>query len=189
MTVPNVLEESQARAQELLEQQGFDVQALPRPSCAEPDSVVEQDPGAGEEADEGSTVTITVSTGQQVSVPQVAGLKAKEANRKLQNAELLVRSSERFSDNVQAGPRDRHSPERRLGGRLPVAGDPDPVARPERRAAPDVVGLQREPRPRPSSRRKGFIVDIDTRDADAARGRGDRPAARAPAAGCRRATP
>ena len=169
MTVPNVLEESQARAQELLEQQGFDVQALPRPSCAEPDSVVEQDPGAGEDADEGSTVTITVSTGQQVSVPQVAGLKAKEANRKLQNAELLVRSSERFSDNVQPG--------RAIGTRPNAGSEVDcqsPVTLILSRGQnvvllPSVVGLQ-EAEAEAQLEGQGFIVDADTRDADAPRG-------------------
>ena len=169
VTVPNVLEESQARAQELLEQQGFDVQALPRPSCAEADSVVEQDPGAGEDADEGSTVTITVSTGQQVSVPQVAGLKAKEANRKLQNAELLVRSSERFSDNVQPG--------RAIGTRPNAGSEVDcqsPVTLILSRGQnvvllPSVVGLQ-EAEAEAQLEGKGFIVDTDTRDADAPEG-------------------
>jgi serine/threonine-protein kinase len=169
VTVPNVLEESEARAQELLEQEGFDVQALPRPSCAEADRVFEQDPGAGEDAEEGSTVTITISTGQQVKVPQVAGLQAREANNRLQGAELLVRSRERFSERVNPG--------RAIGTRPNAGSDVDCqstvtllLSRGQNVVRlPTVIGLQEE-EAEAELERLGFIVDTDTRDADAPEG-------------------
>jgi eukaryotic-like serine/threonine-protein kinase len=165
VAVPNVLEASQARAQMLLEDAGFEVQALPRPNCAEADSVVEQDPGAGEEAEEGSTVTITVSTGQEVSVPTVAGLPANEATRKLQRADLLVRSSERFSAEVKPGraiatrPKAGSEVECRSTVTLLVSRGQNIVR------LPNLIGLQRT-EAESTLERLGFIVDVDTRDAD-----------------------
>ena len=48
------------------------------PNDASPGTVLEQDPPAGSRADEGSTVTITVSTGLgTVPVPDVAGKPEK----------------------------------------------------------------------------------------------------------------
>jgi eukaryotic-like serine/threonine-protein kinase len=165
VTVPNVLKEGQARAQERLEQAGFEVQALPRPNCAEADTVVEQDPGAGEDAEEGSTVTITVSTGQDVSVPPVAGLTAAEATRKLQRAQLLVRSRERFSAGTKPGRAIRTRPKAgaevdcRSIVTLLVSRGQNVVT------LPNLIGLQRA-EAESTLDRLGFIVDVDTRDAD-----------------------
>ncbi|MGI9021466.1 MAG: PASTA domain-containing protein, partial [Solirubrobacterales bacterium] len=165
LPVPNVLEQGQARAQELLEAAGFDVRALPRPNCADADSVVEQDPGAGEDAEEGSTVTITVSTGQDVSVPQVQGMAEDEATKRLQRAELLVRSKQQFSERMKPG---------RAIGTRPAAGAGVECQSPVRLlisrgidlvTLPGVIGLQRE-EAESELKRLGFIVDVDTRDAD-----------------------
>ena len=59
--------------------------------------MVEQNPGAGENADEGSTVEITVSTGAQVSVPQVAGLPQADATKKLQKPAPARKTKQQFS--------------------------------------------------------------------------------------------
>lgn len=165
VTVPNVLEQSQARAQLLLEDQGFDVRALPRPSCAEPDTVTEQDPGAGEDADKGSTVSITVSTGQQVNVPSVDGLPLADARKKVQKADLLVETREKFSEDVKPGkvigsqPSQGSQVDCQSSVLLLVSRGQNVVA------LPSVIGLQRA-EAESELERLGFIVNVDTTDAD-----------------------
>jgi eukaryotic-like serine/threonine-protein kinase len=67
--------------------------------------VVAQDPGAGSELERGSTVTITVSTGiEQVEVPDVVGIGARDAERQLRAEGLApVRRESEVSDPAQEG--------------------------------------------------------------------------------------
>jgi serine/threonine-protein kinase len=169
VTVPNVLEQSLARAQELLEAKGFEADVLPRPGCAPADTVFEQDPGAGAKADEGSTVEITVSTGLDVRVPQVAGLSAADATKRLQDAELLVRSREQFSQNVKPGraigTRPRAGAEVECNSRVTVL-----LSRGQNLVTlPSVIG-QQQAEAESELEQLGFIVDVDIRDADAPEG-------------------
>jgi beta-lactam-binding protein with PASTA domain len=165
VTVPNVIEQSQARAQNLLEDKGFEVDVLPRPSCAPVGTVTEQNPGAGDEADEGSTVTITTSTGQQVEVPQVAGLAAARAADRLQEAQLLPKTRQVASTRVKAG--------NAVGTRPPAGREVECDSRvtllvsrgQDLVTLPDVVGLQ-EDEATAELERLGFIVNVETRDAD-----------------------
>ena len=137
-------EETQAQAQVLLEDAGFEVEVRPAPSCNEPDTVVEQNPAAGKEAEEGSSVEITVSTGAQVAVPTVKGLPEATAAKRLQQEQLLVRTRQAFSTKVKPG---------RAIGTKPGAGNEvecqSPVTLLVSRGQnlvtlPDVIGLQRE---------------------------------------------
>ena len=165
VTVPTVLEKSAGEARAILEGRGFDVDVLRRPACADPGSVLEQSPSAGEKADEGSTVTLTVSTGQQVEVPEVRGLLANVATKRLKNDQLLVRSRQRFSDRVDPG---------RAIGTQPAAGTEvacnDTVTLLVSQGAnlvtvPSVVGLQ-ESDAEARLEDRGLIVNVDTRNAD-----------------------
>jgi serine/threonine-protein kinase len=95
-------------ATERLEDEGFDVDIQPRPSSAPRDSVLEQDPIptelSGEEAKEGSTVILTVSSGPApVKIPDVQGLTEPEATKRLTDAGLLVDPEFGFSDVVPEG--------------------------------------------------------------------------------------
>ncbi len=66
--------------------------------------MLEQDPTAGEKADEGSTVVLTVSSGPgTVAIPDVAGQAPGEARRALEDVGLEVETEERFSDTVADG--------------------------------------------------------------------------------------
>jgi len=165
VTVPNVLEERAGRAQALLEDEGFEVRALPRPSCAPADTVVEQDPGAGEDVEEGSAVTITVSTGQDVVVPSVSGLSARAAQERLQRADLLVRRRDRFSKQVRPGdaigtkPRQGSEVDCNSTVTLQVSRGLNVIT------LPSVIGLQRS-QAQSDLEGLGFIVDVDTQDAD-----------------------
>ncbi len=71
VTVPSVTGIPEPTATERLEAEGLDVDIDPVPSTAPRETVLEQDPIAGEKVDEGSTVTLSVSSGPAiVTVPE-----------------------------------------------------------------------------------------------------------------------
>jgi eukaryotic-like serine/threonine-protein kinase len=102
VTVPTVIGDPLSVAEGKLEQRGFDVTPRFVPSCNEPNTVTEQDPPSGSEADEGSTVTLTVSRGLSVRVPSVEGIEATKARQRLERENLLVSTQARSSDSVKA---------------------------------------------------------------------------------------
>jgi eukaryotic-like serine/threonine-protein kinase len=102
--VPNVTGQDRGTAEVLLEKEGLDVALEPRPSAQPRDTVLEQDPIPGETVKEGSTVTLTVSSGPAiVQVPDVAGLPQKEATEALDEAGFVVKPDFGFSDTVPEG--------------------------------------------------------------------------------------
>ena len=165
LNVPNVLEETAADAREILDARGFDVQRVPRPSCNDPGTVIEQNPLAGTEADEGETVTITVSTGSQVTVPKVVGLPLADARRRLNEADLLLRTRARFSDRAKPGrvvramPREGSQVECQSTVSLVVSKGANLVD------LPSLVGEQ-EAQARATLERLGFIPDVEEENSD-----------------------
>ena len=133
-------------ATERLEEEGFDVDIETRSNAAARDTVLEQDPVpteiSGEQADEGSTVTLTVSSGPAIiEVPDVAGQSERDAIEALEEVGLVVESQLGFSDTV---------PEGRAIGTEPAAGAQVATGSPvtltvsrgsNRITVPDVVGL------------------------------------------------
>ncbi len=103
VTVPTVIGESQEDATRILEDEGFDVLPSNFESCDEPLTVAEQDPPAGEEADEGSTVEISISLGLSVPVPNVSGRPVADASERLRSAQLQPDDREVFDDRVAEG--------------------------------------------------------------------------------------
>ena len=74
---------------------------------------MDQDPNAGEEAEEGSTVTLEVSNGPgNVLVPPVENLPREQAIKELQDAGLKVTVDERASSDVREGLRSGRCPRR-----------------------------------------------------------------------------
>ncbi|HEX6585823.1 MAG TPA: Stk1 family PASTA domain-containing Ser/Thr kinase [Solirubrobacterales bacterium] len=146
VAVPDVIGKDVDAATEILENQGFDVAIKAVPSGVPRDQVVEQDPiptsRGGGKAKEGSTVTLSVSSGPAiVAVPQVAGLSREEATKRLENAGFQVTVAERFSETVARG---------LVIGTEPGAGTQLSTAQPvtllisrgsDRVEVPDVVGL------------------------------------------------
>jgi serine/threonine-protein kinase len=165
VAVPAVLEMTQAEAEATLEAAGFEVTPQLRPSCTPDGTVFEQDPGAGEKAEEGAEVTIFVSSGTVVQIPTVTGLSELKATEKLEDAELLVNSRERFSKKVEPGksigtdPPQGEDVECNSEVTLLISKGVDLVT------LPDVVGLQ-EDAAEAELESEGFIVDIDERDSD-----------------------
>jgi eukaryotic-like serine/threonine-protein kinase len=112
--VPNVTNQNLQAATAILQGRGFDVDTKLVPSQSPRNTVTEQDPAAGEETDEGSTITLTVSSGPGVvAVPDVQGLTEKDATKKLEDAGFQVTSESTFSNQV---------PEGRVAGTDPAAG-------------------------------------------------------------------
>ncbi|MFN2526339.1 MAG: Stk1 family PASTA domain-containing Ser/Thr kinase [Actinomycetota bacterium] len=87
--VPRVKNLEESLARERLEEAGFEVAAEREASAKPQDIVFDQDPQPGELAEEGSTVTIFVSTGpEDVEVPDVVGLTLEEARAELRDVGL-----------------------------------------------------------------------------------------------------
>jgi serine/threonine-protein kinase len=146
VAVPNVIGQNVDQAESTLDEDGFDVAIKAVPSAVPRNVVVEQDPiptnQGGGKAEEGSTVTLSVSSGPAiVSVPDVANLSEADATKRLENAGFQVTAEERFSNTVPRG---------RAIGTEPAAGTQlstlQPVTLLISRGAnqvevPDVVGL------------------------------------------------
>ena len=87
VTVPEVTATNVVEAQSQLEALGLAVETEEAPAEEAVGTVVDQDPAARTEVDEGSTVTLTVSTGPEaVAVPDVAGQTESQARLALQRA-------------------------------------------------------------------------------------------------------
>jgi len=89
--VPDVVGMTEEEAVETLEAQGFDVETRNRPSDEPEGEVIKQDPKANKRLEEGETVTIVVSSGvEQVEVPDVEGMKLREARAAIKDTGLVV---------------------------------------------------------------------------------------------------
>jgi beta-lactam-binding protein with PASTA domain len=105
LTVPDVIGRESATATQILQNRGFEVDIVNVENAnVERNTVAAQDPRPNTEAPEGSTVTITVSTGPgEATVPAVAGLTAEKAEAQLRDAGFETRVERRFSDQVERG--------------------------------------------------------------------------------------
>jgi len=92
VAVPDVLQQTQSSATAELQAAGFEVQVVEAPSDTTPEGLVSaQSPDPRTEADKGSSVTITVSTGPaSSSVPNVVGKDKNEAKKELEDAGFKV---------------------------------------------------------------------------------------------------
>jgi eukaryotic-like serine/threonine-protein kinase len=163
--VPAVIGQPLAEARALLERRGFEVAVSTVESCDPDDTVVEQDPRAGSEAAEGSRVTLTVSLGMAVKVPALRGLTLGQARKRLEKAELLAATREQSSRDVAAGRVIRSEPP---GGEQVECQSQVTVFVSKGAnliTLPDVIGQSQEIA-QAELERRGFIVDVDTRDAD-----------------------
>nr|MBA2313650.1 Stk1 family PASTA domain-containing Ser/Thr kinase [Actinomycetota bacterium] len=103
--VPNVVGDDIADARSTLESAGFEVSESRKSSTRNEGQVIEQDPGAGERVEEGSTIELTVSKGRaQVTVPLVTGVSEEDARAELEGAGLEVGEvTDESSDEVEEG--------------------------------------------------------------------------------------
>jgi serine/threonine-protein kinase len=88
VAVPDVLDQTEESASQELQQAGFEVSVVEAPDDDTPEGLVSaQSPDPGIQADRGSTVQITISTGPDVvPVPDVTGMEAPDARSALEGA-------------------------------------------------------------------------------------------------------
>jgi eukaryotic-like serine/threonine-protein kinase len=164
--VPSVTGEQLVKARAIMERAGFDVETERVQSEQPFDQVLDQDPNAGEEAEEGSTVTLEVSGGPgDVLVPAVENLTEVQAVREIHKAGLEVTTDPEFSDKVKKGlairtvPKEGAPVTKGTRVRLLVSQGPEQVT------VPDVTGLSRESA---ESRLRGahLVAEVDEQESE-----------------------
>ena len=108
VTVPDVTGQTLEEATSELEDAGLEVGITYESSDeAEENIVISQDPAALTKVEKGSTVNITVSSGEEeaelVEVPNLSGLTASDAEQQLSDAGLVGQSDTAYSDEYEAG--------------------------------------------------------------------------------------
>jgi serine/threonine-protein kinase len=103
--VPDVTGKRGETATKSLEARGFTVRVLTvRSDDVTRNRVVSQDPDGGAQADEGSTVTLTISDGPgDAPVPDVTGRTTADAEAALQDAGFAAKVRRAYSDSVEEG--------------------------------------------------------------------------------------
>jgi eukaryotic-like serine/threonine-protein kinase len=164
--VPRVTGKQLVEARAIMERAGFEVQTERVQSRQPFDQVVDQDPNGGEEADEGSMVTLEVSGGPgDVLVPPVERLSEVQAVRELHKAGLEVTTDPEFSDTVKKGfairtvPPEGTEVTKGTRVRLLVSQGPEQVT------VPDVTGLTRDSA-EARLRDEGLEVAADEQESD-----------------------
>jgi eukaryotic-like serine/threonine-protein kinase len=164
--VPRATGKQLVAARALMERAGFEVQTERVRSSQPFDQVVDQDPNPGEEADEGSTVTLEVSDGPgNVLVPPVANLRQGQAIKELEDAGLKVTVDTESSDRVKKDiairtvPSEGKEVTKGTRVRLLVSSGPEQIA------VPDVTGLSRESA-EARLRDEGFAVSVAEQESD-----------------------
>ncbi|MEU1984683.1 Stk1 family PASTA domain-containing Ser/Thr kinase [Nocardia sp. NPDC019395] len=174
VAVPDLSNMSSSEAEQKLDSLGFDVSIQPKPDGKiSSGNVIATQPLGGSRADEGSTITMQVSTGpQQVPVPRITGLSQQDAAQELTNAGLQV------DPNLKRGPSSTQDKDK------VIAQEPSPGfeldagsqvtltigSGPEQVFVPDVVG-QLIDRAQPNLEGAGFKVEIE--EVQSARPRGE----------------
>jgi serine/threonine-protein kinase len=105
VTVPDVVNATQADATSTLQGLGLVVATEQGSSDAVPEgSVISQNPSAGSSVKPGSTVTLTISTGQQqTTVPNLTGMSVGDAQNALIAAGLALGGQSEQNDAAPAG--------------------------------------------------------------------------------------
>ncbi len=105
VTMPDVTGQQATVAKSTLQGAGFTVVEQQQANEAEEGRVISTDPAANEQVDQGSTVTIFVSSGPgDVAVPNLIGVSEAQATAQLTDLKLvLAQTEQRFDDNAAAG--------------------------------------------------------------------------------------
>ncbi len=165
--VPNVVGSSISVATQRLQNDGFEVTYVRDNSEKPRNTVIGQDPTGGTSADEGSTVSLTISDGRALAaVPDVAGSGRRAARKALIEAGFLVDEVPTASDTVRKDrvigtqPPGRSQAEQGTAVQLLVSTGPEQVA------VPDVRGKSEEDA-RSALEQAGFKVTVKRQESDA----------------------
>ncbi|GAA2557660.1 Stk1 family PASTA domain-containing Ser/Thr kinase [Pseudonocardia hydrocarbonoxydans] len=113
--VPSVSGQSRQQARQTLEAAGFTVQESEVDGSGESGDVVGTNPAAGAQAAPGSTVTLQISRGNQVTMPDLIGLDRGDALRALQQAGISLRDVTQRERNVSDDSQDGRVIEQSIG--------------------------------------------------------------------------
>ncbi|MCE7080684.1 Stk1 family PASTA domain-containing Ser/Thr kinase [Streptomyces sp. ST2-7A] len=144
VSIPDVTGERYEDAVATLREAGLDTERQNEVTDeAEEGTVLGQDPGADEEVEPGTTITLTVATApEDAEVPDVVGLSFEDAQRRLEQEGFTVARRDQESGDVAAGQvmtQDPSAGSRRAPGSqitITVALEPQP----EQIQVPNVVG-------------------------------------------------
>jgi eukaryotic-like serine/threonine-protein kinase len=144
--VPDVVGKRSDAAAKTLQDAGFEVDIVPIQSDRVAEGrVAGQRPDAGSEADEGSVVTISVSSGPgDAPVPLVQGLTADAAETALREAGFKSEQRREFSETVKNGRVIESSPAEGTTARKGTTVTLVVSRGKEKVAVPDVVGRSRD---------------------------------------------
>lgn len=139
--VPAVVGQELSDAQVILDDDGFDAKVKRVTNVAADGKVLAQDPQAGQKADDGSDVTLTVSSGPgEGTVPDVSDLTEPKARSALENASFKVTTKQEFSTTIASGNAIRTNP---AAGRQAEKNSTISLVvskGPQQAGVPDVVG-------------------------------------------------
>ena len=143
--VPNVIDKNVDDARSELEGQGFEVLTEFEKNADRPDQTVfDQNPKGGEKVDEGSIVTLKVSTGAEtIPMPQLVGLTEEAARKFLTDNGFtgeVDTSTREFSDTIPEGQVTAQDPGQGVQVPLDATITLTVSDGPEQRAVPDVTG-------------------------------------------------
>ncbi len=167
VAVPDVAGKSEAEATLAIQDAGLEVGDVNRvENDADAGTVLETDPSAGDEAEKGSKVDLSVSLGPgNVEVPRVSGLQLGRAKQLLKRAGFETAVDKQPSERVPKGIVISSNPSQGTSVapgstvRLTAStGSPT-------EAVPDVVGLDRSVAAS-RLRSAGFVVNQDSQDSD-----------------------
>jgi serine/threonine-protein kinase len=114
VAVPDVVGQDQNDAASKLREEGLSVIIRERASGEPADTVVDQTPAAGQQIDEGSTVTLFVSNGRLREVPDVVGLTQSQAEGEIGDAG--------FNASVRTTPVEEPDADGRVVSQTPSGG-------------------------------------------------------------------
>jgi serine/threonine-protein kinase len=140
--VPNVIGKPVDEAEDILRDEGFDVEITQESNEDEPaGNVFDQDPKFGQRVDEGSTVQLKVSAGAQaIPVPDVIGAQAAQARQRLAADGFTVKEEQVVDEEAPVGEVVDQDPgpneEAPRGSEVTIFVSKGPADRP----VPDVVG-------------------------------------------------
>jgi serine/threonine-protein kinase len=164
--VPRVEGLTVERATARLKSRGFDVKQRTERNDEKIGIVIGSDPGRGEEADEGSTVTLIVSAGPgEREVPDVQGFSQSRAEKELQKAGFKTEVEEKSSKSVESGRTIETDPP--AGEVIESASTVTIVVSsgPEQVTVPNVVGTTRDSAV-DQLRDAGFQVKVNLEESD-----------------------
>jgi serine/threonine-protein kinase len=104
VTVPDLVGRTLPTAQQALEAGGLEVKVQKAENPAPINEIVSQSPTPASEVDEGSTVTLIVSTGPAMAeVPDVRGLPRDKAVKQIEAAGFQANIEQEYSPTIEAG--------------------------------------------------------------------------------------